>query len=236
MESEKIIRENHDVLTMLDELLEEREQQWWDDFYKNRNRKVPFFKDCPDDNLVKLIDSLDEKPKSALDIGCGNGRNSLYLKSHKIKVTGIDISKESIQWASEKNDKNDPTKAEFETVSFFDFKPPVTHYDFIYDSGCLHHIKPHRRPEYLAKIASLLPADGLFALNCFNLMVGANLSDYDVYRNNSMSGGLGYSKEKLTSILEDHFKIISFEQMTSNNNDKTMNLDILWYVIMKRKD
>jgi tellurite methyltransferase len=35
-------------------------------------------------------------PSSAIDIGCGNGRNSIYLKQHNWHVTAVDIKAQNI--------------------------------------------------------------------------------------------------------------------------------------------
>ena len=52
---------------------------------------------------------------------------------------------------------------------------------------------------------------------CFNLKGGANISDYDVYRDNSMHGGLGFSEYKLKTILEPYFEIIEFREMIESD-------------------
>lgn len=44
-----------DLLDMLDSLLREP-TQFWDDFYSNREKGVPFFTNKPDDNLVNYFE------------------------------------------------------------------------------------------------------------------------------------------------------------------------------------
>ena len=40
-------------------------------------------------------------------------------------------------------------------------------YDLVYDSGCFHHLPPHRRISYLTLVDRLLAPGGMFALTCF---------------------------------------------------------------------
>lgn len=48
-----------------------------------------------------------------------------------------------------------------------------------------------------------------------------------------MRGGLGYSKEKLAIILEEYFEIISFTDTKTSEDENTLNLDLLWNVVMR---
>lgn len=49
--SPEVIHNAEDILHMLDSFFRE-EGQWWDTFYTDRNRGVPFFANAPDENLV----------------------------------------------------------------------------------------------------------------------------------------------------------------------------------------
>ena len=49
---QEIIITHEDTLNMLDTLLEKRDNEWWNGFYSNRNKPIPFFKDIPDEELI----------------------------------------------------------------------------------------------------------------------------------------------------------------------------------------
>ena len=70
---------------------------------------------------------------------------------------------------------------------------------------------------------------------CFSLKGGANISDYDVYRDKSMFGGLGFSEFKLIEILEPYFEIIEFREMVESVDEKIFGKSFLWTVLMKKK-
>lgn len=230
----EIIRNEEDVLIMLDSILEKRDSKWWNNFYSNKGKAIPFFKNVPDENLITYFDLEILKGGKALDIGCGNGRNSFYLAHKGFQVYGIDFSETSIKWGK-KLAKEKSIELNFICQSIFDFQCEPESCDFIYDSGCFHHIKPHRRNSYLNTILKFLKPDGYFAMTCFTLDGGANISDYDVYRDHSMHGGLGFSEYKLRSILDSYFEIIEFREMKESNDENIFGQSFLWTVLMKKK-
>jgi SAM-dependent methyltransferase len=230
----EIIKTENDVLFMLDNLLEKRDNEWWDKFYSDKERPVPFFKNIPDESLISYFDRGLLKQGKALDIGCGKGRNSVYLAKRGFDVDGVDFSKTSIEMGKQIA-KEQSLEVNFLCQSIFDFEGKPESYDFIYDSGCLHHIKPHRRNQYLKTILKCLKPDGYFGMICFNLKGGANISDYDVYRDNSMQGGMGFSEYKLKAILEPYFEIIEFREMIESDNENVFGKSFLWAVLMKKR-
>ncbi|GKU24672.1 class I SAM-dependent methyltransferase [Clostridium folliculivorans] len=232
--NEEIIKTEDDVLDMLDNLLEKRESDWWDKFYLRDISSVPFFSDIPDCNIVSYFERGLLSRGHALDVGCGRGRNSIYLAENGFNVTGIDFSNTSIKIAREKSIEGS-LEVTFLCKSIFDFEADNESFDFIYDGGCFHHIKPHRRYRYLSTISKLLKPNGYFAMNCFNLKGGANISDYDVYRQNSMCGGMGFTEYKLKNILEHYFDLLEFEEMKESKDNNIFGKSFLWSVLMKKK-
>lgn len=229
----EIIMSVDDTLNMLDGLLEKWDQDWWNEFYSDKEKPIPFFVNIPDVNLVSAVKGIEKSNCRAIDIGCGNGRNSVYLAKQNYITDGIDFSYESIEWARE-NAKNENVEVNFINESFFDFEIGNETYDLIHDSGCLHHIKPHRRSSYLEKIKNILKPNGYFSLTCFNLKGGKNLTDRDVYRKSSMQGGMGYSEYKLRTILAQYFEIVEFKEMEEIKDGDQFGVNICWTVLMRK--
>ena len=75
------IRDLEGVLALLDALLAPTDGAWWDSFYADRTREIPFFVDKPDEHLAEAIEHGVVRPGRALDLGCGPGRNALHLVS-----------------------------------------------------------------------------------------------------------------------------------------------------------
>lgn len=231
---EEIVVSTDDVLDMLDSLFEQRDGQWWDDFYADKGKLVPFFKDAPDEALVSGVLSEQASGGRALDVGCGNGRNTRYLAEHGYKAVGIDISVESIRWARELSALY-AVQPEFQCCAMQDFDGAPESFDLIVDSGCFHHIKPHRRQQYLERIRNLLREDGLFLMTCMDREAGAPVSDYDVYRDFSMHGGMGFSEEKLRRILSPFFQIKELRKMKESDDPAIFGKSFLWVIWMKKK-
>lgn len=230
----EIIKTENDVLIMLDNLFERIDSEWWNNFYIDKEKPIPFFKNIPDENLISYFDREILGQGKALDIGCGNGRNSFYLAEKGFEAYGIDFSKTSIEWGNQML-KDNPRKVNLLCQSLFDFEGEPESFDLIYDSGCFHHIKPHRRTQYLNIVQKHLKPNGYFVMNCFNLKGGANISDYDVYRDYSMHGGLGFTEHKLRTILETSFEIIEFREMKESSDENVFGKSFMWTILMKKK-
>ena len=121
-------------------------------------------------------------------------------------------------------------------MSLFQYAADAGSFDLILDSGCFHHIKPHRREQYLMRILSHMKDDGYFLMTCFNLNGGAIISDYDVYRDYSMHGGLGFSEEKIKYILGGYFDIVDFRKMKESDDPDIFGKDFMWVILMKKKN
>jgi len=66
----------------------------WDTIYTN---PTPIFNTAPNAFMVEVVKGL--KPGLALDIGMGQGRNSLHLARNGWEVTGIDTSEQGMEIA-----------------------------------------------------------------------------------------------------------------------------------------
>ena len=223
-----------DILTMLDSLLREP-APFWNNFYTDKSKNIPFFCEFPDENLVSYFNNKTISPKKALELGCGPGRNAIYMTKQGCEVTAVDISDESINWARERAaDAN--LDIQFICHSIFNLAINEPTYDFVYDSGCFHHIPPHRRFDYLNLLEKALQPNGYFALTCFSSEsdCGADISDWEVYKSRSMHGGLAYSEEKLRRIFSKSFDIIEVRPMREDVPNTMTGAGFLWTALFKR--
>ncbi|WP_078381178.1 class I SAM-dependent methyltransferase [Sutcliffiella halmapala] len=232
---QKLITSYDDVLNMLDSLLREP-TEFWDCFYENRQNKIPFFINKPDENLVQYMENGVIEKGRALELGCGPGRNAIYLAEKGWKVDAIDVSQESLRWAKERATEKQ-VEVNFIHHNIFDIQLENDTYDLIYDSGCLHHIAPHRRVSYIELVKTKLKPGGYFALTCFEengALGGSTISDWEVYQVRSLQGGLGFSKEKLRIIFKD-FEEVQIRQMEQRTEvDFEFGLSGLWTALFKK--
>ena len=66
-------------------------KSFWDDYY--RNKKLVF----SNSDFSKLVKPYLKENSSIIDIGCGDGRDSIYFAKNKLFTEGIDISKKAIE-------------------------------------------------------------------------------------------------------------------------------------------
>lgn len=95
-----------------------------------------FFSKQPNALLVKTVANL--KPGKALDIGMGQGRNTLYLAQQGWDVTGIDVADEAVNAAlAQAKEKKLQINTRLEPMQTFDFG--VNQWDLIVHvyEGCL---------------------------------------------------------------------------------------------------
>jgi cyclopropane fatty-acyl-phospholipid synthase-like methyltransferase len=152
------------------------------------------------------------RPVDALDLGCGNARNAIFLARHGFAVDAVDFSKTAIDWAAQRvTEAGVPVNLIHESVHRLELTPRSC--GLVYDSGCFHHIAPHRRDGYVRKVASALAPGGWFGMVCFRPEGGSGLSDSEVYEQRSLRGGLGYSEEQLREIWSNGFAIREVRRM-----------------------
>lgn len=204
------IRSVEDVLALLDGLFppsadrwsSEGGAAWWNDFYADRDRPVPFFASAPDESLADQLDRGLLTPGRALDLGCGAGRNALHLAAAGYTVDAVDLSPAAIAWAQDRA-RETGAAVRFRCGDAFalDLGGP---YDLVHDSGCFHHLPPHRRISYLALLDRVLAPGGHLSLTCFAAgSMGSEVPDAELYRLGGLDGGLAYTPESLRWIFAD---------------------------------
>ncbi|TFD93582.1 bifunctional 2-polyprenyl-6-hydroxyphenol methylase/3-demethylubiquinol 3-O-methyltransferase UbiG [Jeotgalibacillus sp. R-1-5s-1] len=231
----KSILSNEDLYEALDDLLREP-KPFWESFYEDRTKDIPFFTcDGPDENLTAFIEGCMTKPVKVLELGCGPGRNAIYLAKQGCQVDAVDLSEGAINWAKERAEL-EGVDINFICESVFSLSLQENTYDLIYDCGLFHHLAPHRRLSYIDLVKSALKDGGHFGLICFNEDGAVATSDYDIYKERSMNRGIGYSKERLISLFESHFDITDIRQMKKIQQPSAVfGEDFLWTVLMQKK-
>ncbi|MEL5960843.1 class I SAM-dependent methyltransferase [Streptomyces sp. CLV115] len=200
-----------DVLRLMDGLFAQDGDRWtagagswWDGFYADRERSVPFFVAKPDENLVSYVERGLIAPGRALELGCGPGRNAVHLASLGFEVDAVDLSPSALAWAGDRA-REAGVDVRFHQGDVFDLTATelTGPYDLVYDSGCFHHLPPHRRVSYLALLDRVLAPGGGFGLTCFAAGeggMGSELPDAAFYERGGLQGGLAYAPESLRRI------------------------------------
>lgn len=105
------------------------------------------------------------RPLKVLDIGCGEGKDMLFLARCGYLTTGFDIAASGIAKA-----KNFAAKAglnaEFFRADMLSYAP-TEEFDILFASGVLHYLPPQKRRSIIETYQSKMPRGSLCALNVF---------------------------------------------------------------------
>ncbi len=245
---DRTVRTVEDVLALLDGLFASESEagrlatgdgeDFWDRFYADRSRPVPFFVSKPDENLAAYLDQGLIAPGRALDLGCGPGRNAVYLASQGFEVDAVDLSPVAVAWGE------DRAREAGVGVRFLcgdAFALPAAElsgpYDLVVDSGCFHHLPPHRRVSYLALLDRVLAPGGHLALTSFaagEAGMGSELTDSDLYRERDLQGGLAYTPESLRWIFSDLVEVELRRMREEPPESALFGVTFLWTALFRR--
>jgi SAM-dependent methyltransferase len=222
------------TLAELDAMLTGRENQWWDSFYENRARPCPFFGPSPDESLAKWIAAGLIRPGKAIDLGCGNARNAVLLSRSGFSVEGVDYSQAAIDWARQRvAEAGADVMLRHESVFDLELEPGT--YDLVYDSGCFHHLAPHRRSGHVELVTRALKPGGWFGLVCFRPEGGSGYSDEEVYEHRSLGGGLGYTEDRLREIWSQGLRVHEIRQMEKPSAESSLfGEPFLWALLAQK--
>lgn len=131
-----------------------------------------------------------------LDVGCGNGRNGAWLAERGADVVGVDLAAPLL-------DAVRPELPESMIVTALDvLRDPLPGgpFDVVYDSGCFHHLAPHRRITYRERILPLLAPGGRYAIVAFAHESQPSPPDRDVLTSGDLGGGMSFRLDDLERI------------------------------------
>ena len=229
---DQFIYSTDDVLRMLDALLMDRGGTWWSEFLAEHSTTCPFLVDWPDESLAEWFGEGLLTPGRVLELGCGNGRNATYLAGLGCRVDAVDFSAQAAGWARERAASAGVT-VNVQRCSIFDAAITAGSCDLVYDSGCFHHLPPHRRKDYVELVHRALKPGGSYGLVCFRPEGGSGYTDQQVYERASLGGGLGYSGDRLRALWDTApFSLRVLRQMKKTGGQGPyFGEDFLWTLL-----
>jgi SAM-dependent methyltransferase len=122
----------------------------WDRRYREHG-----WSQVPDENLVELVAPL--RARRALDLGCGTGRNALWLARTGWSVTGVDASRVGLDTAKERAAREGLT---LHTVlaDLLDYVPEPASFDLVVVANI--HLAPPQRDTLFERAASAVAPGG----------------------------------------------------------------------------
>lgn len=105
------------------------------------------------------------RPLKLLEIGCGEGRDSVFFAKNGYQVTAFDLAESGIEKARRLAEVHQ-VEVNFFRADLRQFRLEET-YDVIYSSGVLHHIPEELREELFSNYKNHTAPGGLNAMNVF---------------------------------------------------------------------
>jgi 2-polyprenyl-3-methyl-5-hydroxy-6-metoxy-1,4-benzoquinol methylase len=123
----------------------------------------------PLEELQEFLPQYSSSDKAlALDLGCGEGRDSLFLASNGLSVLSIDISQKGIDKLAKKAAELDlPVETKCLDVCTFDFPPEAFH--VIIARTLLDHLETEQIQQVVHGIKRSLPPKGLVFVEVFTV-------------------------------------------------------------------
>lgn len=130
------------------------DKSYWKEYYrKNPNPVDP-------STFAKFIIGFMEPEKKLIELGCGNGRDSVYFAQQKINVTAIDQVEEEMDYL---NKKHSLYNLNFKADDFTNLDTDKK-YDYIYSRFTLHSVNEEAEKRVFNWITKQLNDEGLFFL------------------------------------------------------------------------
>jgi 2-polyprenyl-3-methyl-5-hydroxy-6-metoxy-1,4-benzoquinol methylase len=208
-----------------------RKSLGWEAIYSSRQRELlgplQWESESPVGALVELFDWPDFQPARVLELGCGDGVNSVFMASRGCAVTAIDLSPTALEMAREKQ-REAGVEVEFIAGDVFALEPGPEPYDFVFDRGLLHHLPVFRFEDYKDMVADRLTPGGLFHLICHHISTRPTVALDGTYGGamgkllGLLTGplvetGCGFTDEELREIFADRFEIESIDLIDDDN-------------------
>jgi len=135
--------------------------------YESDYRKDEYFWGVqPSAMCLKILELMPPtRPLKVLDIGCGEGKDAVFLARCGYDVSAFDISEAGLDKTKRLADKARVHVRTFR-ANLCDYRLDEG-YDILFSSGTLHYIKPELRDEVMANYKSHVSENGMVALHVF---------------------------------------------------------------------
>lgn len=113
--------------------------------------------------IMKLMPPI--KPYKVLDIGCGEGKDAVFLAKNGYQVTAFDLAESGLKKAGELAMRN-MVEVDFFRANINEFVLKDT-YDIIFSSGVFHYLAEEKRKTFVEMLKAHTSKPGLNVINVF---------------------------------------------------------------------
>ncbi|HEX2896667.1 MAG TPA: class I SAM-dependent methyltransferase [candidate division Zixibacteria bacterium] len=172
----------------------------------------------PEPELANFVKSS-KRRGNALDLGCGDGRNALFLAKMAYNVTGVDVSKVAVK-------KLGAIAAEKKLSQFLqtvhsdarDFKYPPNIYDLVVAVTLFDHIPKQDLIPLFEKVADSIKSGGILFTKVHTIKDPGKTNGSDKASELSWAIQHYFEPDELKEILEKKFKVIKYLEYDDQDN------------------
>ena len=146
----------------------EDEAEFWEQTYVSGEFREHWEYEVPSQQLVAILAAqVPAEGGTALDIGCGAGRETVFLAQCGFNAIGVDISPKALKIGAERA-SSAGVKVDLRQGSFFELPVEDASVDFINDRGAFHLVTEDDRPRFAAEVSRILKPGGTILLRGAN--------------------------------------------------------------------
>ncbi len=105
------------------------------------------------------------KPWRVLDIGCGEGKDAVFLARNGYAVTALDAAESGLEKARRLAEENN-VRVELFRADMNDYRVE-REFDIIFSSGVFHYLLPENRADFTASLKAHTAGNGINVINVF---------------------------------------------------------------------
>ena len=206
-------------------------------YWNNLYAKNDYFGTGPTILAVHAKKILDKYSlKNILELGCGQGRDSIYFAKLGYSIVALDLSENAIKFIEKT--RNDENLKNLQLITH-DIQKPLnfqnSKFDMVYSNLSLQFFDLSQLSKIFSNIAGIMLPDSFFLFSTkkagdkyYNF--GNKISD-SAFESNGITRFF-FTKSELESLLENFFTIISFEEDKHVNLDNTIS--VWWKILVKK--
>jgi ubiquinone/menaquinone biosynthesis C-methylase UbiE len=136
----------------------------WDEAYLSGSYRKEWEYDHASQELTSFVATADlPRGSVALDVGCGAGREAIFLAALEYSVIGIDFSAAAIRIARQRS-AAEGVIVDWHVADALELPLEAKSVDFVNDRGCFHIVQKRHRRRFANEIARVLKPGGRMLL------------------------------------------------------------------------
>lgn len=202
---------------------------YWDNYYKQKNNAP-----IGQSSFAEYVDRYIKTGKKLLDLGCGNGRDSIYFLEKGLEVTGIDASQEAIKKLKSIGN------GRFVCGDFICFRTLFQEqYDYCYSRFTLHAINEKQEDELLKNVNDTLPSGGYFFIEARTTNdsiygEGEAIGKHEYINNGHYRRFIDVNAFKKKIVMTGNFEIVEINESVGWARTKDSDPTLMRCILMKK--